>query len=391
MGATFDYLEFFAGGGLARLGLGPRWRCVFANDICARKANAYRANFDGAPELCVGDVWNVTTDMLPGAPALSWASFPCQDLSLAGSGSGLAARRSGSYWGFWRLMTGLRLQRQKVPLIVLENVVGLLSSKGGADFVLLCQSIVEQGYRIGALVIDAALFVPQSRPRLFLVAYDVARPLGKTLCRTEPDSRWHPPKLVQARDLLPAHIRENWLWWRLPAPPARTADLGDLVLDNSPGIPWHSPEQTRRLLELMSPVHSEKLDAAHRAGGRAIGALYKRMRTEKGARVQRAEVRFDGLSGCLRTPAGGSSRQVVVVAESGEIRTRLLHPREAARLMGVADWYRLPENYNEAYHLMGDAVVVPAVRWLSDHLLTPLARALPAGARTGRKDAITGG
>jgi DNA (cytosine-5)-methyltransferase 1 len=55
------------------------------------------------------------------------------------------------------------------------------------------------------------------------------------------------------------------------------------------------------------------------------------------------------------------------------IRSRLLSPREAARLMGVPDTYKLPENYTEAYHLMGDGLVVPVVRWLEQHLLHSLA------------------
>lgn len=92
-------------------------------------------------------------------------------------------------------------------------------------------------------------------------------------------------------------------------------------------------------------------------------------------KTQRAEVRFDESSGCLRTPAGGSSRQTVLLVEGGRVRSRLLSPREAARLMGVPEDYPLPSNYNEAYHLFGDGLVVPVVSWLEQHLLRPLARA----------------
>jgi len=88
--------------------------------------------------------------------------------------------------------------------------------------------------------------------------------------------------------------------------------------------------------------------------------------------VQRAEIRFDDVAGCLRTPAGGSSRQVIMVVEGKRIRSRLLSPREAARLMGLPDSYLLPKNYNAAYHLAGDGVAVPVVRHLAQHLLEPL-------------------
>ena len=60
------------------------------------------------------------------------------------------------------------------------------------------------------------------------------------------------------------------------------------------------------------------------------------------------------------------------------IRTRLLSPREAARLMGLSDDYLLPANYNEAYHLIGDGVAVPAVRFLAEHILEPVLRASTA-------------
>ena len=57
------------------------------------------------------------------------------------------------------------------------------------------------------------------------------------------------------------------------------------------------------------------------------------------------------------------------------MRARRLSGREAARLMGLAEDYILPSRYNATYHLLGDGVAAPVVRFLSEHLLTPLARA----------------
>jgi DNA (cytosine-5)-methyltransferase 1 len=87
----------------------------------------------------------------------------------------------------------------------------------------------------------------------------------------------------------------------------------------------------------------------------------------------RAEVRFDDVAGCLRTPAGGSSRQTIIVVDGNVVRSRLISSRETARLMGLPETYKLPKGYNEAYHLMGDGVAVPVVRFLAHHLLEPLA------------------
>ena len=78
------------------------------------------------------------------------------------------------------------------------------------------------------------------------------------------------------------------------------------------------------------------------------------------------------MSGCLRTPAGGSSRQVILVVDGPCVKARLISGRETARLMGLPDTYELPKNYNEAYHLTGDGVVVPVVRHLAEHIFEPV-------------------
>jgi DNA (cytosine-5)-methyltransferase 1 len=142
------------------------------------------------------------------------------------------------------------------------------------------------------------------------------------------------------------------------------------------GFEWHSKAQTDHIIGLMSPLHLQKLKKAQLLGKRIVGTVYRRTRpNENGINAQRAEIRFDQISGCLRTPVGGSSRQTIVVVEGNRIRSRLLSPREAARLMGVPDDYALPERYNDAYHLFGDGLAVPVVRWLSTHLLAPIAAA----------------
>ena len=171
------FYEFFAGGGMARAGLGSSWKCLFANDFDRKKGETYRANW-GADALLVGDVRTLETKQLPGHADLIWASFPCQDLSLAGAGAGLAGARSGTFWPFFDLVKKLRAEGRGPKLLVLENVCGALTSHGGKDFSAICDALADEGYNFGALVIDAALFLPQSRPRLFIVAVreDVAVP-----------------------------------------------------------------------------------------------------------------------------------------------------------------------------------------------------------------------
>jgi DNA (cytosine-5)-methyltransferase 1 len=366
------FYEFFCGGGMARAGLGDAWRCLFANDLDPRKARAYADNW-GATELRLADVATLRPADLPGRADLAWASFPCQDLSLAGVGAGLSGARSSAFWGFHALLRALRAEGRAPRLVALENVLGLLASKGGADFAALCRALAEVGYRFGALTIDAAHFVPQSRPRLFLVALaNEVAPLEE-LTAPEPVApyAYAAPALRRAVDALPAPLAARWLWWRLPPPPRVNRMLLD-CLDAAPDdAPWLNASQTQALLAALSKASRAELERARAAGERRVAALFRRTRADG----VRAEARFDGLAGCLRTPAGGSSRQFLLDIEGGIARARLIGAREAARLMGLPDSYRLPARRNEAYHLLGDGVVAPVVRFLSENLLLPLAEA----------------
>ncbi|MDI5886157.1 DNA cytosine methyltransferase [Cobetia amphilecti] len=368
------FYEFFAGGGMARSGLGPDWECLFANDLDPKKASSYSLNW-GDEHLKVGDVSELKTNDLPGTPDLAWASFPCQDLSLAGNGAGLKGERSGTFWPFWKLMTSLSEEGRAPHLIALENVCGALSSHGGKDFATICSALARGGYRVGALVINASHFVPQSRPRLFIIAAKKsAISVPDSLLCSEPELVWHSPALVEAYNKLPKTTKKSWVWWDIPTATERTAVFADLVEDKPHGVKWHTVTETKRLLELMTAVNLDKVKAAKKTGRRMVGTIYRRTRTDSktGEKMQRAEIRFDDIAGCLRTPSGGSSRQTIMLVEGNRVRSRLLSPREAARLMGLPDTYKLPENYNQAYHLAGDGVAVPVVRYLANHLLEPL-------------------
>jgi DNA (cytosine-5)-methyltransferase 1 len=367
-----SYYEFFAGGGMARAGLGLGWACLFANDIDAKKSASYAANW-GDEHLRVADVGALSTKDLPGAASLAWASFPCQDLSLAGSGAGLDGHRSGTFWPFWKLMQRLDKEGRSPSMIVLENVCGALASHGGKDFAAIGSALAGEKYRFGAVVIDAVRFLPQSRPRLFIICVREGIGIPERLVADGADAAWHPCQLTNAYEKLSPRSKAAWVWWRLPATPSRTSTFSELIEDEPKGVAWHTAEETRYLLSLMSPINRKKVEQAKKMGVRMVGGIYKRTRhDEKGKRLQRAEVRFDDIAGCLRTPVGGSSRQSIIIVEGKSVRSRLLSPREAARLMGLPESYKLPENYNEAYHLSGDGVAVPVVRFLASNILEPL-------------------
>lgn len=372
--SPFKAYEFFAGGGMLRAGLGDGWTCTFANDIDPQKAAFYRANW-GGEELAVGDIGALTPANLPGQADLMWGSFPCQDLSLAGNGKGLGGARSGMFHVFWDLARGLAREGRAPRIVAIENVCGALTSRGGRDFEILCRTWDEAGYAVGALVINADRFVPQSRPRLFVIGVRGDVEIDPRLLASGPEAAFHPANLRRAVERLPEDLRRRMLWWRLPEPDAEPVDLASVTEADGPHLEWHNQAQTARLLELMSPINRAKVEAARASGTRQVGALFRRTRTDaEGRKMQRAEVRFD-RAGCLRTPGGGSSRQTLVVVEHGRVRSRLMTARETARLMGLPDAYRLPGSYSAACKLTGDGVAAPVVRHLAKWLFEPLAAA----------------
>ena len=395
-GRNLTFYEFFAGGGMARAGLGSGWTCVFANDFDPDKAHAYRANW-GDADFHAGDLAAIGAEKLPGQADLAWASFPCQDLSLAGSGRGMGEAgdevftRSGAFWLFHSKMRALREEGRAPRAIVLENVVGVMTSHGKRDFRAIVASLGDLGYRTGALLVDARWFTPQSRPRVFFVALDKAlfESIGRDaallscLAAEAGDPQWTSPALLAAQQALPPDLQANWVWWRLPPPPRRNMELADILEESPADAPWRDAEATKRLLGLMAPPHREKIRQAQqdrRQDGRAsVGAVYRRTRGDgKGGKTQRAEVRFDGIAGCLRTPGGGSSRQTLLEVRGETIRSRLLSSREAARLMGLPDSYVLPVTSSKAYKLCGDGLCVPVIRHIAEHLVQRLLMAADA-------------
>lgn len=376
-----SYLEFFAGGGMVRAGLGGRWTCQFANDFDPLKVKVYASNW-GEAEILEGDIHSVRVDDLGRRVDLAWASFPCQDLSTAGNGLGIGQAtganrtRSGTFWAFVDLMKSLKANGRLPRMVVLENVVGLLTINGGEEFKAVVTALDRLGMRAGGVVVDARHFVPQSRPRVFIVAVSKSAKIATELVREEPHPTWHPDPMVKAVEKLSPQCREKWIWFDLGSSPKMKQTLNKIVNDKPIGVEWHTAAETRRLISMMSDMNRGKLSEAKKSGKRMVGTLSLRMRPSNGKTVQRAEICFSGLAGCLRTPKGGGSRPRVIIVKGSNVRTRLLAPAEAASLMGLKPDYQLPETYDYAFRVIGDGVAVPVVSFLRTRLLMPLLRSV---------------
>lgn len=365
-GKNPTFAEFFAGIGLLRLALERKgWMARFANDIDPLKAQMYFHNFPDSKDKCfiLGDIHKLGTSLVPTVD-LATASFPCNDLSLAGARSGLAGEQSGSFWGFIRILREMGTRRPQ--LVLLENVTGFLSSKDGKDFLDALLALNDLGYSCDAFILDAAYFAPQSRSRLFVVGIND----NKLEHEAHEAFRFYESAVRPAAlaDFIFAHPTVRWSLRDLPCPPERKSFLVD-ILDAIPHDrkEWWSAERASYLLSQMSPRHAAVARKMITGRDYSYGTVFRRVRNGKSM----AELRTDGVAGCLRTPRGGSGRQILFKAGKSKYYARLLTPRECARLQGVPDSYIIDVPPNQALFGFGDAVCVPVIEWIAENYLTP--------------------
>lgn len=360
--------EYFAGIGLVRMGLQPfGWKVVFANDFAPKKFEMYQDFFPDAKEhYKIDDIFKLNPAEIP-TTTLATCSFPCVDLSLAGNMNGIInGSHSSAFWGFINI---LKAQGESAPsLVMVENVPGWLHSNDGKDFRVTVQALNELGYFCDVFVLDALRFTPQSRLRVFLI--------GSKLVTT-PAS----PDLIlkRSKTLLSGQLKKSigvnrdlhWFYNELPEPPPENkSGLSNIVerLDDS-NKRWWAQDEVNRHLEMMAGVHRDRVEKLKSKDEISFRTFYRRRREG----TQRAEVRNDDLSGCLRTAVGGSGKQFLIEMGAGHLKMRTMTPREYARLQGVPDSYSISINGVQALTGFGDAVCVPVISWIAENVLNPLA------------------
>lgn len=373
------YLEFFAGVGLVREGLSfDDWECLWANDFSENKQDTYVRNY-GDEHFVLADIWDVVkeSDKLPEA-FMYTASFPCTDLSVAGNRAGLAGAESGTVNALFEILDDKERTGSKPKIVMLENVKGFLTSNGGEDCKNTVRLLTQLGYFVDILEVDASYFTPQSRQRVFMIAVEENIADQVMVMRDDEnalDPWWNillgnpilrSPKVT---NIIKHNPELNWGLFNIDFNRELNNNLNsiiDLSIESDSPLWWNN-ERKEHLLNQMNPEHKKTLDKMIGKDCLSYGTVFRRMR--KG--ISTAEMRTDGIAGCLRTPRGGSSKQILIQAGYGECKVRLLNPREYARLQGVRDSFILPDNMNKSFFAMGDAVCVPVIKFLSNKVLSP--------------------
>lgn len=369
----FTVAEYFAGIGLVRMGLqSNQWQVVFANDISPKKYEMYREFFsDASMHYAVDDIFALDAATIP-ATTLATCSFPCIDLSLAGNMTGIVeGDHSSAFWGFVNI---LKSQGENAPpLIMVENVPGWLYSNHGNDFTVTVQALNELGYACDVFILDALRFTPQSRLRVFLIG-----------CKFPPTQTTAELILTRPKSLLSVQLKKSiiankdlrWFYNPIPEPPPLLKQGLTTIVERlrDTDSRWWTEEETQRHLAMMNDTHRSRVMHLAEQPTYSYRTFFRRRRADQ----QRAEVRDDDLAGCLRTAVGGSGKQFLIKAGKGRIKMRAMTPREYARLQGVPDQYSISVDGVQALTGFGDAVCVPAISWIAQNVLTPLAQSLLA-------------
>lgn len=270
----------------------------------------------------LGDIHGITE---PSAVDVLTGGFPCQDYSVAGNRGGLAGDRGALWWEYHRLIDLIR------PTWVLgENVPGLLSSRGGADFEIIVRSLTELGYGVAWAVLDAQYFgVAQRRRRVFIVGHSGGQPRPEILALSEGMFGHPQPSRKPGQKVAPTIA-------------ARTSGGG-----------WPGTDEATDgavIAKTITAGQSMRYDSETETMIGPNGKGYADATTNPGYTLD------------IASGTQGVATQTVV---------RRLTPLECERLQGFPDgWTDIPGNSDsQRYRQLGNAVAVPVVEWILKRML----------------------
>ena len=184
------FLDLFSGIGGFHLGAqwaGLQFDAHYYSEVDPYAIKVYAKRFPNA--IGLGDITKVYGRALPKGDWIIAGGFPCQDISVAGKGAGLAGKRSGLWYEYARLIGELR------PRFAIMENVGALTFRG-LDAVL--GSLAEIGYDAEWQDIRASdVGAPHRRERIWIVAYPSSERRDTTRereIRSERKGKAYPPR-----------------------------------------------------------------------------------------------------------------------------------------------------------------------------------------------------
>ena len=338
---------------------------IWANDVDATKCKLYATQW-GSGDLVCEDVFRINPDEVPAAD-IAWASSPCTDVSLAGKRDGLVGAESSAFFGFIDVIENMGDRKPRA--VVLENVCGLASSHGGADYRCVVEEFNRLGYSVDSFEINARRWLPQSRPRMFVVG--LLDPVGGGKL----DSCLRPDRLawIHSDESLVTHVTP------LPRVPGlKSGGFTKLADDmDRDDCRWWHEARTKKFVDSLSSVQKSRFTRLMNGKDTVARTAYRRTRNGKPV----WEIRDDDIAGCLRTARGGSSKQAVVFLGGGTVRVRWMTGSEYAKLQGAGAFKIEGFTESQIHYAFGDAVAAPVVTWLMKAAVLPALAEQRQGAR----------
>lgn len=162
---TLRYIDLFAGmGGFGLAGAEAGMEMVYANEFDKYAADIHDANWPVKADR--RSIVDVPADEVPDHDVML-GGFPCQSFTHAGRKLGFEDERGKLFPEMLRIAVAKR-----TPLIVAENVKGLVSHDKGRTLDTIIRWLHEAGYGVAWQVLSTWRHagIPQSRERIYLVA-----------------------------------------------------------------------------------------------------------------------------------------------------------------------------------------------------------------------------
>ncbi len=301
----FAFVDLFAGTGGIRLPFDELGgTCVMSSEWDKFAQQTYEANFGEKP---FGDICKIDEKKVPKCN-LILGGFPCQPFSNAGLKKGFEDTRGTMFFEIARI-----IKEKKPEILFLENVKGFKNHDKGNTFKTIAGVLDELGYNLSAQVLNAKDFgVPQNRERFYMISLRRDK-FGKDT------------------------------FFKFPEPPKTKTRLGDILEKDVP--------EKYTISDKLWAGHQRR-KKEHQAKGNGFGYCLFNEDSEYTSTIS-ARYHKDGSE--------------ILIEQKGK-NPRKLTPREAARLQGYPEDFKIVVSDCQAYHQFGNAVAVPVIRALANAL-----------------------
>lgn len=320
----FTFIDLFAGiGGFRQSLQNSGGKCVFSSEWDKFAQITYRENFGEVP---FGDITKESTKKyIPKQFDVLCGGFPCQPFSHAGLKKGFEDTRGTLFFDVVDIINKRKESGNPVKVIFLENVKGLKNHDKGNTLKTIIRTMDELGYHISTEILNSKNFgLPQNRERIFIVAWLKERnrvfkfPLG-----------------IDDNDTI--------IFDQKDMPKVKKTVVGHILTDNP------DPKYTI----------SDKLYAGH-------------LRRRKEHAIKGNGFGFSSFNENSSYTSTISARYYKdgseILIEQGKENPRKLTPREAAKLQGYPENYKIPVSDNQAYKQFGNSVSVPVIQTIFNEI-----------------------